>query len=167
MDPEMNNAKLHLFCGKAGSGKSTLARELGKASDAVLISEDAWLNALFKEELHDLQDYLRCSAKLRAIMQPHIEELLEADVTVVLDYPANTPDMRGWMRDLVAASNVPHVMHVFDVSDDTCFARVQARYAAGEHPFALTKAQFAQLAKHFIPPKLEEGFTLMHHSVSH
>ncbi|MCY4334681.1 MAG: ATP-binding protein [Litoreibacter sp.] len=166
MEPENNDVRLHLFCGKAGSGKSTLAREIVKAPGAVLISEDFWLNALFKEELQDVQDYLRCAAKLRTVMQPHILELLGAGMTVVLDYPANTPEMRGWMRNLVAASDAPHVMHVFDVSDETCFARVQARYAAGKHPFALTEAQFAQLAQHFVPPASEEGFTVMHHSAA-
>ena len=166
MEPAQTETKLHLFCGKAGSGKSTLARELSKGPGAVLISEDVWLNALFKEELKDVQDYLRCAAKLRSVMKPHILELLGAGTTIILDYPANTPEMRSWMRELVDAASVPHIMHVFDVPNETCFARVQARHAAGEHPFALTEGQFARLAKHFVPPTTEEGFTLMLHRAS-
>jgi hypothetical protein len=39
-----------------------------------------------------------------------------------------------------------------------CLARLRQRNAAGEHPFAVTEAQFQQISRHFVPPLAEEGF---------
>ncbi|RZS41900.1 AAA domain-containing protein [Limnobacter thiooxidans] len=36
----------HFFCGKAGAGKTTLALGLARDQQAILISEDIWLNGL-------------------------------------------------------------------------------------------------------------------------
>lgn len=44
-------ATLHLLCGKIASGKSTLAAELSAAPGCVVISEDQWLAALYKDEM--------------------------------------------------------------------------------------------------------------------
>ena len=52
----IHSSKFHLVCGYAASGKSTLARQLAREQDAILLSEDRWLSALFAEELHTLAD---------------------------------------------------------------------------------------------------------------
>ena len=60
--------KLHLVCGKIAAGKSTLTAKLSESQRTVLIAEDAWLAALFSEEMASVADYVRHSAKLRRIM---------------------------------------------------------------------------------------------------
>ena len=45
---------LRIRCGKIASGKSTLAAKPSANSGTVLIAEDAWLDALFWDELHSL-----------------------------------------------------------------------------------------------------------------
>lgn len=160
------NPTLHMLCGKIASGKSTLAARLGAQEGTVLISEDAWLAALFADQMSSAADYVRCSAKLRAIMEPHIASLLYAGVSVVLDFPANTVDTRSWMRSILDATDASHQMHVFDVPDEVCLSRLRDRNAGGAHAFAATEAQFYQFAKHYDPPRPDEGFEIIPHGVA-
>ena len=155
-----NPPTLHMLCGKIASGKSTLARRLADADSTVLLVEDAWLKPLFGDELKTLEDYTRCTRKLRAAMAPHVSALLNANVSVVLDFAANTPGQRAWMRGLLDASGAAHLMHVLNVSDAKCLARLRARNAEGKHPFAVTEAEFDAFSSHFVRATAEEGFDL-------
>jgi predicted kinase len=153
---------LHLLSGKIAAGKSTLAAQLA-ADGAVLVSEDVWLAALFADQMTRVQDYVRCSAKLRAVMGPHVAALLGAGVSVVLDFPANTVATRAWMREIIDQSGADHQMHVLDVPDEVCLQRLHARNAGGDHAFAATEAQFWAITKHYQPPTEDEGFNIVHH----
>ncbi|MEM7465001.1 MAG: ATP-binding protein [Pseudomonadota bacterium] len=155
---------LHLICGKAASGKSTLAAKLGQNPHTVIIAEDAWLSALYGDEMSSISDYVRCSEKLRAVLGPHVISLLEAGLSVVLDFPANTIAARVWMRGIFERANAGHQLHFLDVSDEVCKARLRARNAGGKHPFSITEEQFEQLTKHFVFPTADEGLNI---SVKH
>ncbi|MFY1708983.1 AAA family ATPase [Tritonibacter scottomollicae] len=155
---------LHLLCGKIASGKSTLAAQLAAQDATVLLAEDAWLHGLYADQMSSPADYVRCSASLRAVIAPHVAALLEAGVSVVLDFPANTVATRAWMRDLLTQTGAAHQLHLLDVSDDTCLARLRRRNAAGNHAFAATEAQFHQFTRHFAPPTPQEGFDVVVHS---
>ncbi len=154
---------LHMLCGKIASGKSTLARRLKRQGSAVLIGEDAWLATLYPGEINSGADYLRCTGKLRAAIAPHIIELLGSGVSVVLDFSANTVQQREWMRSLLDNTSAAHQLHVLDVPDDICLARLRARNAEGDHPFAASEEQFHQFSKHFAPPTPQEGFNIVMH----
>lgn len=158
---------LHMLCGKIASGKSTMAARLEAAPGTVLVAEDVWLDALFAEEMHSLKDYVRFSSALRKIMGPHVVTLLNAGMSVVLDFPANTVKQRAWMSEILAGTKAAHQLHVFDVSDEVCLARLRARNAARDHPFAVTEAQFHQFSSHFAAPMAEEGFDLVVHGQAH
>lgn len=152
---------LHLLCGKIAAGKSTLAARLAAAENTVLIAEDAWLGALFADEMSTTRDFVRCSAKLRTIMGPHVAALLNAGLSVVLDFQANTLESRAWMRGILEETGADHQFHVLMPPDEVCLARLRARNAEAAHPFAVTEAQFHQVSKYFVPPAPEEGFTLV------
>ena len=154
---------LHMLCGKIASGKSTLAKRLAAADGAVLLAEDAWLAALFGDELKTLDDYVRCTRRLRVAMAPHVCALLGANVTVVLDFAANTPGQRSWMRGLLDSARAHHRMHVIEVPDAICLARLRSRNAEGAHPFTVTERQFHAFSRHFQRPDAEEGFDLVHY----
>lgn len=154
---------LHILCGKIASGKSTLAARLATEPGNVLIAEDAWLNALFAEELQTLQDYRRCSLRLRSIMAPHVTALLKIGVSVILDFPANTHDQRRWFKEIVEMSGVSHNLHFLDVRDEVCLTRMRARNVAGDHPFAVTDAQFHEFTSYFTAPSADEGFVVVRH----
>ena len=154
---------LHLLCGKIGSGKSTLAAELSNAPATLVISEDAWLSALFSDQMTSGADYVSCSKKLQNIMTTHVAALLNTGVSVVLDFAANTVIQRQWMRDIILQTGAAHQMHVLDVPDAVCLERLRARNAAGTHEFAATDEQFHQFAKYFVAPTEEEGFNIVRH----
>lgn len=159
----MSSPTLHLLCGKIAAGKSTLAARLAEADATVLIAEDAWLHALYGEEMTRPADFLRCSARLRAAMAPHIATLLRSGLSVVLDFQANTVESRAWMRGIVAATGAAHILHLLDPPDAVCLDRLRARNESGTHPFPVTEAQYHRFAKHFVPPGPEEGFTIRRH----
>lgn len=157
---------LHLLCGKVASGKSTLAAELARAEGVIVIAEDVWLDALYSDEMSSIADYVRCSAKLRKVMAPHIVALLNNGASVVLDFQANTRPSRKWMRDIIDHTNASHILHVLDVADEICIARLRARNARGDHPFAATEEQFSLLSKHFTLPSPDEGFKIVLHQAN-
>ena len=152
---------LHMMCGKIAAGKSTLAARLAQADGTVLLAEDAWLNALYPDLIRSGADYLRYASQLRSAMAPHIVSLLNTGVSVVLDFPANTVAQRAWMRGLIAASGADHRLHLLQVSDETCLARLHERNRRADHPFKVTDAQFREFTRHFAAPMPDEGVTIV------
>jgi predicted kinase len=160
----MPKPTLHLICGRIAAGKSTLATTLGHREATVMIREDDWLSGLYGEQTSSIQDYMRCTALLRSVVGPHVAALLNAGLSVVLDFQANTLDARSWMRGILNQTSAAHVLHFLDVPEEVCLARLKARNAAGQHPFAVTEAQFQQISRHFVPPRPEERFEVQVHS---
>ncbi|MEO1313780.1 MAG: ATP-binding protein [Pseudomonadota bacterium] len=152
---------LHLLCGKIAAGKSTLAARLGGAPATIVIAEDIWLKTLFGDEMATGADFLDRSARLRRAITPHLMDLLMAGVSVVLDFAANTVAQRQWMREVIDQARVAHQLHVLEVPDEVCLARLRARNVQGEHAFAATEAQFHRFTKHFVAPTPEEGFVIV------
>ncbi|MBE1291275.1 MAG: AAA family ATPase [Rhodobacteraceae bacterium] len=160
----MHSSNFHLVCGYAASGKSTLARQLAQEQGAILLSEDRWLSALFADELHTLADYVRCTARLRNALGPHVVALLQNGQAVVMDFAANTVETRAWLRGLARQADVSAVLHFLDVSQEACWQRLVKRNQDGSHEFQLSRQQFDKLAAHFEPPSEAEGFTVTRHS---
>ncbi len=158
-----NKGMLHMFCGKIAAGKSTLAAQLSGESGAVLISEDHLLSRLYPGEIAGIEDYRRCTARLRVAIQAHIVALPKEGVSVVLDFQANTPAARAWMRSLIDESGADHRLHYLDAGDAECKARLEVRNAAGTHDYQVSEADFELFTSFFVPPLPEEGFTVVVH----
>jgi predicted kinase len=152
---------LHLVCGKIAAGKSTLTRQLSAQPGTVLVSEDHWLSRLYPDEQKSIADYARNSARLRTVMGPHVAALLEAGLSVVLDFPANTLRNRHWMRSIIETAGARHHLHYLDVPDAVCRARLHKRNASGTHDFAASDAEFDEITSHFVPPSSDEGFNVI------
>lgn len=152
---------LHLVCGKIAAGKSTLANRLSNNHNTVLVREDEWLASLYPAEIKTLADYVRCTRRLRTALGYHIEALLRVGLSVVLDFPANTPGSRQWMRELFEKAGVAHQLHYLDVPDDICKARLHLRNADGSHQFNTSDAEFDEITRHFVPPSPDEGFNVI------
>lgn len=148
---------LHLVCGKIAAGKSTLVTELAQRPHMVAVREDFWLARLYPGEQTSLAEYARNAARLRSAMGPHLVDLLRCGLSVALDFPANTPPTRAWMRGLAEAAGCGHVLHYLDVTDEECRARLRRRNAGGTHEFTVSESDFALFTSHFIPPAAEEG----------
>ncbi len=155
---------LHLVCGKIAAGKSTLARRLASEPATVLINEDDWLSRLYPDVMITIGDYVRYSGRLRDVMGCHVEDLLQAGLSVVLDFPANTVHLRQWMRGIFERAGAAHRLHYLDVSDAVCKARLLRRNEVGSHEFAPSEAEFDQITSYFEPPSPDEAFNVIVYS---
>jgi predicted kinase len=97
-----------MVCGKIASGKSTLTAKLADAQRTILISEDIWIARLYPNEIHTLEDYVRCAARVKTVLTGHVQSLLSAGISVVLDFPFNTASTRAWGQSLFQAAGCGH-----------------------------------------------------------
>ena len=155
---------LHFLCGKIGAGKSTLAARLASRPRTLLISEDAWLAALYPGEIREVADDARCAGRLRQAMAGHVAALVAAGLSVVLDFPANTRASRAWLREVAQAAGCRHQLHFLDLPDDVCKARLRARNESGTHPFTTSEAQYDAITAYFVAPQDDEGFEIVRHA---
>jgi predicted kinase len=160
----MHKPTLHFFCGKAASGKSTLAKKLAKENNAVLISEDIWLSRLYPNEINSLQDYIDYSRRLRLVVAPIVQEILERGLSVILDFPGNVPSQREWIRSVYENANSEHVLHFIDKPDETCKAQLKQRNnELPEGAKHLSDAEFDRITSYFSPPLADEGYNVVKH----
>ena len=134
---------LYLLCGKIAAGKSTLARRLADRPATLLITMDHWMPLLFPTENRTIEDFARLSARLRAAMGPHVVDILRQDLSVVLDFPANTVSWRNWMRSLITDAGVAHELHVLNVPDTICKERLRRRNMDGKHPYQVSEENYS------------------------
>ncbi|WP_327440592.1 ATP-binding protein [Pseudomonas donghuensis] len=159
----MTKPVLHLMSGKIASGKSTLAKSLAAERSAILLSEDHWLSRLYPDQIKSVTDYVRLARQMREVLGPLVIDVLKAGATVVLDFPANTPQDRQWLRDLADAAEVSHCVHYIEVDDDTCRDRLHLRNNRAEHEFAATDAEFDLITSYFRAPDEGEGLQIEVH----
>lgn len=86
--------------------------------------------------------------------------LLQKGITLVLDFPANTPEQRQWLKGLAEQAGCSYCCHVLNVSDEECKRRLAARNLSGENPFATSAEQFDLITAHFSYPSEEEGLVI-------
>lgn len=162
----VNDVTLHLLAGQIASGKSTLAKKLSEQYDAIVISEDEWLLQLFADQISTVEDYVRCSTKLKRAMEPHLLGLMQVGLSVVLDFPTNTLKQRSWMRNLIDKAGCEHVLHFLDVPIDICKSRLRLRNQQGKHAFQVTDGQFDVISGYFEAPTSDESFTVIRYDES-
>lgn len=154
---------LHFMCGKAGAGKSTLSKDLARQHDALLVCEDIWLARLYPEELHDFNDYIKYSRRIKEVVAPMVVDML-ARHSVVLDFPANTAQSRKWFKPIFRQANAAHTLHYLPASNSLCLNRIAKRNLdrpEGSHE--LDEATFMQITAMFEPPSSTEGFNVLIH----
>jgi predicted kinase len=130
----------------------------------VLIVQDELLNALYPDEIVDIQDFVRRSSRLRNALAPHICALLSKGVSVVLDLPGNTRDQRAWFRQLFERAGVGHELHFIDASDALCNSQLRKR--SKELPQGTpwtTESEFETITAYFQAPSESEGFNVVRH----
>lgn len=156
-------ATLYFLCGKMAAGKSTHAKALAAQKQALLFVQDELLETLYPGEILTLQDFERCSARLRAVLAPQIEALLRRGLDVVLDFPANTLKQRAWFRELFDAAGATHELHWIDTPDALCKQQLKARSAHLPPGTPWTsEAEFDAVTAWFQAPAEAEGFRIVH-----
>ncbi|OWY64897.1 cell division protein ZipA [cyanobacterium TDX16] len=152
---------LIFFCGKMGSGKSTKAIELAGEYNAILLSEDEWLSALYPEEIKVFDDYLKYSSRLKPLLKKHVQTLLNSGISVVMDFPGNTPTQRAWFKEIFSDSEISHRLYYLEASDELCLKQLERRRKTNPSRADFdTKKVFHQVNSYFQPPTESEGFAL-------
>lgn len=155
----MSKGALIFFCGKMGAGKTTKSREIAEARNAVWVSEDEWLEAVYPQKIDSLEDYIEYSALLRPPMKKLVQSILMAGTDVVMDYPANTIQQRKWFRGIFSEIQAPHDLIYIDLPNDVCIERIAKRRAEQpERATTDTTEMFEQVTKYFVAPTSDEGF---------
>jgi len=152
---------LYFIAGKMGAGKSTFAEQYSQKQSVVLISEDAWLAALYPDEIQDFNDFLVRHNRLLTVMEPHIQNLLRAGTSVILDFPANTVAARKRFKELAEAVGASHELYYLKVDDEVCLSRLETRRA--EQPDRAhfdTPDVFKQVTALFEEPMVDEALNL-------
>lgn len=155
----MSRGVLIFFCGKMGAGKTTKSRQIAKERNAVLLSEDEWLESIYPNKIASLEDYVKYSGQLKAQMKKLVQSILTAGTDVVMDFPANTIPQREWFKSIFSEIHAPHVLIYIDVPNEVCMERVVKRCAEQPERAATdTPQMFEQVTKYFVAPTSDEGF---------
>jgi len=158
----MKLGKLTFFAGKMGAGKSTTSQDVSKNTNAVLISEDEWLGAIFPDLIYSLEDYLKFSNILKPQIKNLVQSILRTGTNVVMDYPANTVTQREWLKSIFSEINAPHELVYIDIPDSLCIEQISKRRV--ENPDRAktdTKEMFEAVTKYFVEPSILEGFNIV------
>lgn len=153
---------LYFFCGKMGAGKSTAAKQIAEEQRAVLLSEDEWLNALYKNQIKTFDDYLEHATQMRPLVKQHVQHLLAVGVDVVMDFPANTKKQRKWFLDLVSEIDARHQLIFLNRTNEQCLRQIaQRRQEQPERAAFDTEAIFLQVTDYFEVPIASEGIRIV------
>lgn len=131
----------------------------------MLICEDEWLVRI-EAEIETFDDFRKHAHCLRAAIGPHVVDLLRLGISVVLDVPVNTPKDRAWIRSLFEAAKAGHELHVIEVSDELCKARLRTRNETTPEGLYFGHVPgdiFDPVTSLLVPPSEAEGFNLVRH----
>jgi shikimate kinase len=158
----MNKGILTFFCGKMGAGKSTKSCEIAKDRNAVLLSEDEWLESLYPNKIASLEDYIEFSNLLKPQIKRLVQAILVTGTDVVMDFPANTISQREWFRNIFSEIDAPHKLVYIDLSNENCLKRIEKRrIQQPERAATDTEEMFEAVTRYFIEPQTEEKFNII------
>ena len=151
-------AKVILICGKICSGKSTYAKQLQVTDQAVILSADEIMLAVFglyAGEKHD--EY---AANVRHYLFQKSLEVIRADVDVILDWGFWTKAGRNEAKAFYRSRNIECELHYLDIRDEIWQARINQRnqsVIAGETTaYIVDRALAAKFEGSFEPPAKDE-----------
>ena len=155
------NGTLIFFCGKMGAGKSTQSKQLVHDRNAVLISEDEWLESLYPGQITTFDDYLKFSGKLKPLVTLHVQNILRTGTNVVMDFPANTVSQRKWFKTIFSEINAPHELIYLNISDEICLKQIAQRsIEQPERASFDTEEVFHHVTSFFEEPSTAEGINI-------
>ena len=157
----MNKGVLTFFCGKMGAGKSTKSSDIAVERNAVLLSEDEWIESLYPNKITSMEGYVEYSNRLKPQIKKLVQAILVSGTDVVMDFPANTISQRGWFRSIFSEIEAPHELVYIDLANEDCLKQIEKRRVQQpERAKTDTKEMFEEVTKYFIEPQSEEGFNI-------
>jgi thymidylate kinase len=94
-------------------------------------------------------------------LKDHVRDILNAGISVVLDFPGNTKRQRLWFKEIFAGQNIPHKLIYLDVPDQICLKQIaQRRKTYPERAEFDTEVIFHRMTGYFQVPAEDEGFDI-------
>lgn len=118
-------AKVFLMCGKICSGKSTYAKKLAETKNAVILSVDEIMLAIFGQdsgENHDI--YVK---RIQAYLYKKTLDLVASGINVILDFGFWTKQERTNVKEFFQARNVSFEFHYLNISQSEWKKRIEKR----------------------------------------
>lgn len=144
-----------------GAGKSTYSKSLANELNAVFLSEDDWLSAIYPEEIMNFDDYIKYSSRLKPLLKEHIRKILHLGVSVVMDFPGNTKKQRTWFKEIFSEDDIPHKLIYLKADDQLCLNRLEKRRKSSPDRARFdTEEVFHQVTRYFQAPADDEGFNI-------
>ncbi|MFJ8236308.1 AAA family ATPase [Ureibacillus sp. NPDC094379] len=156
---------LYFFCGKMGAGKSTKSKQVAIEKQAVLLSEDEWLESLYPKQITSFDDYLKFSAQLKPLVKKHVQNILSVGTDVVMDFPANTPKLRKWFLEMASEVNANHQLIFLNLTNEQCLRQIAKRRNEQPERAAFdTEEVFIHVTNYFEAPEASEGLNILEFS---
>lgn len=144
-------AKVFLICGRICSGKSTYAKKLAEAQNAVILSADEIMLAVFGQDSGQNHDvYVK---RVRAYLYQKTLEFVAVGTNVILDFGFWTRQERIHASMFFQAENVAFEFHYLNISHSEWKKRIAKRNAE-----VLQKTSDAYFVDEGLEKKFEELF---------
>ncbi len=150
--------KVIMVCGKICSGKSTYAEQLRRENNAVLLSIDEIMLAMFGQyvgEMHD--EYVAHTEKY---LYGKSLEIVGSGINIVLDWGVWTKAERAEAREFYKSRGIDYELHYIDVSDEVWRERINKRNSAISNgrldAYYIDENLAAKFGAIFEPPNDEE-----------
>ena len=144
-----------------GAGKTTNSKQVANDQNAVLVSEDEWLESLYPGQITTFDDYLKFSRLLKPLVESHVQNILRTGTDVVMDFPANTVSQRKWFKALFSEIKAPHELIYLDISDEICLKQISQRSIEQPERVSFdTEEIFHHVTSFFEEPSADEGFNI-------
>lgn len=118
-------AKAILICGRLCSGKTTYAKQLCNNKNALLLSVDEIMLALFGQHAGEKHD--EYTEKIKKYLLDKSTELIKAGTDAVLDWGFWRKADREFVRDFYRKNNIKCELHYIDISEEIWRARIEKR----------------------------------------
>lgn len=120
--------KAILLCGKICSGKSTYAERIRRQENAVVLSCDELMLAIFDPLLGDRHDVI--SERVQQYLYKKSLDIIEAGANVLLDWGFWQKKRRDAARAFYGEKGIPCEFHYIDISDENWQKNIAERNKA-------------------------------------
>lgn len=120
--------KAILVCGKLCCGKTTYAESISREENAVLLSVDEIMLAVFGQHSGDKHD--EYVLKIKKYLLEKSAELLSKNINIILDWGFWTRSERDNVRDYFHSRNVDTELHLIELNSKEWKHRINERNQA-------------------------------------
>lgn len=153
---------LTFFCGKMGAGKTTKSKIVSLEKNAILLSEDDWLEAHYPNQINSFDDFIKFSTLIKPFVKSHVQQILNTGTNVVMDFPANTKKQREWFKQLCDEIKCNHELVFLDLSDEQCLVQIAKRREEQPHRAQFDNEDtFKHVTQYFEAPLTSEDLNIV------